>query len=91
MDEFLGRRSFCGPHGEAVAKEEGMKITVPMVPPSPNALRRRYRNLHVYKLREAWAATRATGAKAPFLTAAKDAASRLDASCSGRSRVYGGI
>jgi len=31
-----------------------MKVTVPMIPPSPNALRWRYRNPHAYKrLREA--------------------------------------
>lgn len=32
-----------------------MKITIPMVPPSPNELRRKYRNPFAYKrLREAW-------------------------------------
>lgn len=32
-----------------------MRITVPMVPPSPNELRRKYRNPFAYKkLREAW-------------------------------------
>jgi Holliday junction resolvase RusA-like endonuclease len=32
-----------------------VRIVIPMVPPSPNELRRRYRNPHVYKrLREAW-------------------------------------
>ena len=32
-----------------------MMITVPLVPPSPNELRRKYRNPHVYrKLRKLW-------------------------------------
>jgi hypothetical protein len=37
------------------AEKEGMKLTVPMIPPSGNVLRRQYRHLMAYKrLREAW-------------------------------------
>jgi hypothetical protein len=43
-----------------------MRITIPLLPPSPNELRRRYRNPHVYKLRELGQPARTTGAKALF-------------------------